>query len=398
MKVLHVMTAIDRGGAEGHLMELVTHQRAAGVEVAVAYLKGQGYWAPKMRELGVAVHFLDLKFYGHLAPVKALRKLVKGEHFDLVHAHLPPAELYVRLALLGISEQQLPLLITKHNDCAFHEQPGEGLLGRWVAKRAWKVVAISDAVRRFMIAPTLGLPDAQVETIVYGSNSKPYQSVAPEPVAALREQWKLPPENSIVIGFAGRLVPQKDIKILLRAFALFSTAHARGARLVMVGMGPLEAEMKQFADDLGLGDTVIWAGFREDVPVVMNAFDVFALTSKHEGFGLVLVEAMAAGKPVVATRAGAIPEVVVDGETGYLAEIGDSTAISEAFTRLLDPKLRQRLGEAGRQRAMERFSLGRMFAETDALYERCFRHYAKTPKTFASQTHESSATPSASIH
>lgn len=398
MKVLHVMTAIDRGGAEGHLMELVTHQRAAGVEVVVAYLKGHGYYVPKMREIGVTVHFLDLKFYGHFAPVKAVRKLVKEGHFDLVHAHLPPAELYVRLALVGISEQQLPVLITKHNDCAFHEQPGERMLGRWVAKRAWKVVAISDAVRRFMIEPTLGLPEDQVETIVYGSNAKPYESAAPEAVTALRAQWKLPTEDSMIIGFAGRLVPQKDIKVLLRAFAHFSGSHPHRARLVMVGMGPLEAEMKQFANDLGLGDTVIWAGFREDVPVVMNAFDVFALTSKHEGFGLVLVEAMAAGKPVVATRAGAIPEVVVDGETGYLAQIGDSTALSAAFARLLDPALRKRLGEAGRQRATERFSLDRMFIETDALYERCLRHYPKTPKIFASQAHESSAAPSASIH
>jgi glycosyltransferase involved in cell wall biosynthesis len=379
-------------------MELVTHQRAAGFEVVVAYLKGKGYYVPKMREIGVAVHFLDLKFYGHLAPVKAIRNLVKEGHFDLVHAHLPPAELYVRLALLGIGAQQLPLLITKHNDCAFHEQPGERMLGKWVAKRAWKVVAISDAVRRFMIEPTLGLPEEQVETIVYGSNSKPYESAAPEAVAALRAQWKLPTENSMVIGFAGRLVPQKDIKVLLRAFGLFSAAHPRGARLVMLGMGPLEAELKQFAAELGLGDSVIWAGFREDVPVVMNAFDVFALTSKHEGFGLVLVEAMAAGKPVVATRAGAIPEVVVDGETGYLAEIGDSTAISESFARMLDPELRKRFGEAGRQRATERFSLDRMFAETDALYERCLRHYAKVPKTAATQIANPSAAPSASIH
>lgn len=379
-------------------MELVKHQRAAGVEVVVAYLKGQGYWVPKMREVGATVHFLDLKYYGHLPPAKALRKLIQEGRFDLIHAHLPPAELYVRLALLGISARELPLLITKHNDCAFHEMPGEKLLGRWVARRAWKVIAISDAVRRFMVEPTLGLPEEQVETIVYGSDASAYASAPAEAVAALRQQWKPEKEEGIIIGFAGRLVPQKDIKTLLRAFAFFREWHQLKARLVLVGMGPLEAELKQFGADIGLEDDVVWAGFREDVPAVMHAFDVFVLTSKHEGFGLVLVEAMAAGKPVVATRAGAIPEVVADGETGYLTDIGDSAAICAAFEKLLDPALRQRLGEAGRRRTIERFSLDRMFAETDDLYARCFRHYAKNPSSAANDSPRPEPAPGATGH
>ena len=104
-----------------------------------------------------------------------------------------------------------------------------------------------------------------------------------------------------------------------------------------------------------------------------------AATSIHEGFGLVLVEAMAAGKPVVATRAGAIPEVVVDGETGYLTDAGDCLALRHAFEKLLDPAVRERLGAAGRQRVKEKFTLDRMFAETDALYASCLAHYGKKP-------------------
>ncbi len=375
------MTAIDRGGAENHLMDLVTHQLGAGMDVTVAYLKGKGYWVPRMRELGAKVHFLDLKYYGDRGPVQRLRQLITGETFDLVHAHLPPAELYVRFALRGISARQLPLLVSKHNDCAFHDRlPGERLLGRWVARRAWKVVAISAAVRAYMVGKTLGLPQEQVETIYYGSDPKPYENVSADAIAEQRKAWGVVEGKHTVFGFMGRFVPQKDIGTLLRAFALFRTANPSKAKLVLVGQGPLTAEMRRISKDLVLlDDEVIWAGFREDVPLVMNAIDVFVLTSIHEGFGLVLVEAMAARKPVVATRAGAIPEVVVDGETGYITEAGDAVALRQAFEKLLDPKVRATLGAAGAQRVKEKFTLDRMFAETDALYARCLAHYGKEP-------------------
>jgi glycosyltransferase involved in cell wall biosynthesis len=387
MKVLHVMTAIDRGGAENHLMDLVTHQCARGMDVTVAYLKGKGYWVPRMRELGAKVHCLDLRYYGDHAPVQRLRKLVKGESFDLVHAHLPPAELYVRLALLGVPATRLPMLISKHNDCAFHDSlAGERWLGRWVARRAWKVVAISEAVRRYMVGPTLGLPEAQVETIYYGSDPRPSEGVSAEAIAEQRKAWGITKEKEIVVGFMGRFVPQKDIRTLLRAYAFFKTSNPFRSKLVIVGQGPLEAEMRQFAADLDLleGD-VIWAGFREDVPLVMNAFDVFMLTSVHEGFGLVLVEAMAARKPVVATRCGAIPEVVVDGETGCLTEAGDCVGLRYALEKLLDRSERERMGAAGALRVKEKFTLERMFAETDALYARCLAHYGKKPTEAAAR-------------
>jgi glycosyltransferase involved in cell wall biosynthesis len=311
--------------------------------------------------------------------VQRLRKLMAEDPFDLIHAHLPPAELYVRVALLGTPAERLPLLISKHNDCAFHDRlPGERLLGRWVARRAWKVVAISEAVRRFMVGPTLGLPVAQVQTISYGIDPGPYENVPSAAVVEQRKAWGITREGEMVLGFMGRFVPQKDIRTLLRAYALFRNRFP--SKLVIVGQGPLEAELRQFGMELGIPESAWhWAGFREDVPLVMNAIDVFALTSIHEGFGLVLVEAMAAGKPVVATRAGAIPEVVVDGETGYLAEPGDSAAVCAAFGKLLEPSVRARLGAAGRQRVKEKFTLDRMFAETDALYERCLAHYGKHP-------------------
>ena len=315
--------------------------------------------------MGARVEFLKLRFYGDPRPLRLLRAVVKSSRFDLIHAHLPPAELYTRAALATLGDDTTPLLISKHNDCPFHRLPGERALGRWVARRARMVIAISEAVNRYMTGPALGLPPAQVRTIRYGIDSTPYENVPPEKVAALRKEWAVS-DDTFVVGFAGRFVEQKAIPKLLEAFALFRKTAPCDTRLVLAGRGPLESALRLRAAQAGIVDHVVWAGFREDVPVMMRAFDAFALTSVHEGFGLVLVEALAAERPVVATKSGAIPEVVIEGETGFLANSPEEFA--HALTRLGDPKLRARFGAAGRLRVQENFALERMCAETDAAY------------------------------
>ena len=365
MKILHVITGIERGGAENHLFDLVKHQLGNGSRVTVAYLRGQGYWAPALRKLGARVEFLKLRFYGDPRPLRLLRAIIMESDFDLIHAHLPPAELYTRAALAALGDDTTPLVISKHNDCPFHRLPGERALGRWVAHRASMVIAISEAVRRYMTGPALGLPASQVRTIRYGIDSAPYENVPPEKVAALRKEWGVN-DDTFVVGFAGRFVEQKAIPKLLEAFALFRKIAPCETRLVLAGRGPLEAAMRLCAEHAGIAEHVVWAGFREDVPVMMRAFDVFALTSVHEGFGLVLVEAMAAGRAVIATRSGAIPEVVLEGETGFLADTLEDFA--RALAKLCDRKLRERFGAAGRARVKENFDLERMCAETDAAY------------------------------
>lgn len=379
LHVLHTITGIERGGAENHLFDLVKHQLASGMRVTVAYLRGQGYWAPALRKLGARVDFLKLRFYGDPRPLNLLRAILAETEFDLIHAHLPPAELYTRVALAVRGDDSTPLLISKHNDCPFHRLPGERALGRWVARRARMVIAISEAVNRYMTGPALGLPASQVRTIRYGIDSTPYENVPAEKVAALRREWGVK-DDTFVIGFAGRLVEQKAIPKLLEAYSLFFKTAPCDTRLVLAGRGPLNAELRLCVARLGIVDHVVWAGFREDVPVMMRAFDAFALTSVHEGFGLVLVEAMAAERPVIATRSGAIPEVVLEGETGFLAN--NPPEVAHALSQLCDPQLRARFGAAGRLRVKERFDLDRMCAETDAAYRDLLPH-AKTEPALA---------------
>jgi glycosyltransferase involved in cell wall biosynthesis len=371
LRVLHVITGIDRGGAENHLLDLVKHQRTSGVAVTVAYLRGKGYWSAAFEALGVDVHPLGLRFYGELRPLVRLGRLLRSTEFDLVHAHLPPAELYVRLALLGISREALPLLITKHNDERFCDAPGKEVLGRWVARRAERLIAISDAVKRYMSGLGLGVEERKLETIYYGIDAARFSQSPRALAASLRKHWDIAPEE-LAIGFVGRLVPQKDIATLIRGFALFAAAFDN-AKLVIVGSGPLEGELRCRANELGISHRVVWAGFRDDIVTVMSAFDIFALTSIHEGFGLVLLEAMASRLPVVATRAGAIADVVADGETGILVDPRRPAEVAAAFHKLTDVRLRTQFGAAARARVLREFTLEKMCEETDTLYARCVR-------------------------
>ena len=153
-------------------------------------------------------------------------------------------------------------------------------------------------------------------------------------------------------------------------------AESPKARLVIVGTGRAEAAMRRLAYELRISDRIVWAGFRDDIRRVMGSFDIFALTSIYEGFGLVLVEAMASRRAVIATRVGAIPEVV--GTTGLLISPRSPDELAAAFHQLSDHALRERLGEAGRQRVLDEFSLERMWEETDALYEQCLLEGSRT--------------------
>jgi glycosyltransferase involved in cell wall biosynthesis len=145
-------------------------------------------------------------------------------------------------------------------------------------------------------------------------------------------------------------------------------ADIPGVRFVLVGQGPLEAELRRLASERGLNDTVIFTGYREDAPRVTSTFDVFALASEHEGLSIALIEALALGKPCVVPRVGGLAEVIEDGKQGFLVPSGDVAALSEAIVRLLrDPGLRSEMGEAGRARARA-FDIRRAVARMETVY------------------------------
>lgn len=366
--MLHVITTIARGGAENHLVDLIHGQLAQGWTVKVAYLKdfGDHYWRQHLTEIGVETFYLGLRLYGQLIPALSLRRTISRVRPDIVHAHMPPAELYTRLALIG--RPQVPLIISKHNDKSFLRNSSGKEFEQWCAGRASRIIGISGAVTRFFDNRWPRSIAGNLTTIQYGLDANPYKAVTDREVATLRGAWGVS-AGEVVVGTVARLNCQKALDIMIRGFGLARQQSKTPLRLVIIGRGELEADLKELAASLGLNDHVVFGGFRTDIPAVMRSFDVFALTSDFEGFGLVLLEAMSASRPVLATAVSAIPEVVADGETGVLVPPQSPGSFAKALVELLDPTRRRILGEAGLQRVETQFLLATMVDTTLRVYE-----------------------------
>lgn len=369
MKVFHIITTINRGGAENHLRDLIDGQmRLYNVEATCAYLKGNSYWAQDLERIGCQVNPLQLRRYGEIRPALRLRRLIQDFAPDIVHAHLAPAELYARVALLGGTVQKVPMLITRHNHNRFYDGRGAEFIERWVTSRAQHFIGTSESVRRHFSEKISGISE-RFTVIPYGIDAKPMTSVSCEQILRLRQEWGVE-KDTILMGTVARLVSIKALHVLLEGFARLRKEHpGLPLKLVIVGDGPLETSLRKLALELGLGRSVVWAGFRQDIPIVMNALDVFVLTSRSEGFGLVLLEAMSASKPIICTKVGALPEIVVEGETGLMVPVENVGALTKAMAIMAqDSALRRRFGEAGFRLTAAKFSLDSMYQKTMAVY------------------------------
>ena len=346
-------------GSEGHLLALLPALRAAGIDARFLGLDVPGSEAPRfyerLDELGVPHR--SVRCGPDVSPrlARAVVRAVRAENPDLLHTHLVHADVYGAIAA---AVTRTPYVSTRHNDDRYLLGPFR-YLDRGFARGARRLIAISDAVRIFL--EKAGHDRAKLVTIRYGLDAIPGASSEPTP-----EQVGIPPGAPLALA-VGRLIAQKDHATLLRAFALVH-AELPEARLAILGSGPLESETRALVRALGLDDAVSLPG-RTDIRDWLERSNVFVHTSRWEGFGIVLLEAMLASLPVVATSVSAVPEVVADGETGVLVAVGDVGGIASALRELLDDSERaQQLGSAGRVRALREFSVARMAERTVEVY------------------------------
>lgn len=363
-RLLLIATGIDRRGAESHVLALGGGFAARGWEVGVAYWGGSGELAPEFRGAGVAVHRLD--FRGALNPgsLPAFIRLIRAFRPDIVHTHLPLAEFYGNLAAALC---RIPAVVsTKHSDHALFRRPSVRLGHRLMSAPNSAVVAVSQHMARFIHKVGLwpGTPLVTIHNgLDVGAVDRAGDAVR---VAELRAELAAPP--GWLIGAAGRLAPEKGFDTLIGAMPGV-LAELPDARLVIAGAGPERAGLQAQIERLGVARSVHLLGARADLPTLMHVMDVFVLPSRAEPFGLVLLEAMAARKPVIATAVGGVPEVVLDQQTGDLLPPSDAPRLADAVVALLRHAQRaQSYGEAGRQRAERVFPLERMLAATERLY------------------------------
>ena len=356
---LHIDTARTWRGGQNQVLLTVLGLRALGHRaMLVAHAAGE------LRQR--AAEGLDLiplapKTEMDLSAAWRLSRLLKRLRPDVVHAHDPHGVAMAALALSMSTEPAAPPLVAARR-VDFHIKGNA--LSRWKYRQVDCFVCASEAIRQMLIAD--GIPAARAVTIHEGID---LGRVAAAPAADLHADLWLP-HHAPIVGNVAALVPHKGQRHLIEAAAIV-TKKVPDARFVIAGEGELRAVLERQIKDHRLEKHVFLAGFRPDILSVHKAFDIFVMSSVTEGLGTSLLDAMACGKPIVATRVGGMPEVVIDGLTGLLVAPRDHEAMADAIVTLLrDDALRTRMGAAGQVRVREKFSAERMVQDTLALYQR----------------------------
>ncbi|GIV80932.1 MAG: glycosyl transferase [Anaerolineae bacterium] len=367
MRVVHLSKVTGIAGSENHLLALLPGLRARDVDARLWALTEPGkpieHLVAQAQTLGIPVTRLTIRHDADITLVWRLARLLRRERPDIVHTHLIHADLYGTVAarLAG-----LPWVISsRHNDDRFRYRLPVRLLNRLLWHWTDAGIAISDAIRDFSIRIE-GAPAGRIHTIHYGLDPATLPAL---PAARHEVRMRLGlPDDALLIGSACRLIEQKGLSYALSGFASVAQDFPQ-AHYVIAGDGPLRSDLQRQAEALRIAERVHFLGWQDRVYPVLASLDVFLAPSLWEGFGLVLLEAMAYHLPIISTRVSAIPEIVLDGETGWLVSPRDADALAKALrAALADPLERQRRGELGRQRLEREFTVAAMVERTLALY------------------------------
>jgi glycosyltransferase involved in cell wall biosynthesis len=296
---------------------------------------------------------IDLRLLG------ALAAQLRADKIQLVHTHHLGQLLYAGLAARLVGAK---VVHTEHEFYSLSNRRLQILLW-FLVKMADVVTAVNDPVSSFL-RDQVGIPSPKIVTIQNGIDISPY--LAAMPIARSELGWS---NNDVVVGCVARLEPEKGVAILLEAFSLV-LKHQPNAKLLIAGDGGERERLRSTSGRLGLNGSVHFLGTRSDIPEVLATCNVVALPSIHEGLPMALLEAMAAGKAVVATRVGAIPDVVRDGRSGLLVPPGNVTSFAQALSFLIgDQNKRQEMGVEAHKVVKESYSFNRMIESYEALYQ-----------------------------
>jgi L-malate glycosyltransferase len=360
---LHIDTARTwRGGQNQVLVTVMCLRAMRHRTMLVAHSGGE---LRQRAEEGLDLIPLAPRTEMDLGAAWRLSRILKQLKPDIVHAHDPHGVAMAALALsMSTQLAKPPLVASRRVD--FHLRGNS--LSRWKYRQVDCFICASDAIRQMIVAD--GVPDARAVTVHEGIDVGRIDAAPP---AKLHEELWLP-HHAPLVGNVAALVPHKGQRHLIDS-AVLVLGQVPDARFVIAGEGELRPSLERQVKEHHLEKHVMLTGFRPDVLSLHKAFDIFVMSSITEGLGTSLLDAMAAGKPVVATAVGGIPEVVVDGETGFLVAPRDHEAMAGAIVRLLtDEPLRRRMGEAGRARVRTRFSAERMVQQTLKVYQRVAMH------------------------
>jgi glycosyltransferase involved in cell wall biosynthesis len=354
VRVLQVALSLDPGGTERLVLDIARGLASHGLEPAVCCLDSPGAWAADLERDGIPVESLARRPGFRPGVSVGIARIARERRIDVLHCHQYTPYVYGCLAKL--LRPSLRLVFTEHGRLSDAPPSAKRrLVNPWLARVPGARFAVCEELKRYLVAE--GFPENRLGVIYNGIDLG--SAPGPDDRRAARERLGLD-DTRLVVGTVARLDPVKDHATLLDAFARIR-GHVPDAALVLIGDGPERTALEARAAAAGIADAVSFLGTRSDVRRLLPGLDLFVNSSRTEGVSLTIVEAMAAGLPVVATRVGGTPEVVADGRTGLLVPPADPETMAAAAAALAaDPERARRLGVAARALAEERFAFDRM--------------------------------------
>lgn len=363
ISVCHILPALPAHGAEQLLLDIVRHIDRDRVRLSVCLISDLGPLVKEFEALGIPVAFLPKKSRKDLSVIFRLASFWRKSRFDIVHTHLFTADLWGRLAGLL---SRVPIVSTSHTT----SDPNVGQLGRWLDqlldRRHDAVICVSEAVRRYRISEA-GFNPRKLHLIENGIDLDRFRKTASK--EEMEARLGLPPGRRWAV-IVGRLVPLKGHRFLIGALSLLAKDRPGLADvgLLIVGDGEEEEDLRRQVCDLGLSDRVVFLGLRRDIPDILGMSEVLVLPSSREGLPIVLLEAMAASLPVVVTPVGGIPEVVVEGKTGFFVT-QEPASIASALRRIFEnPETSRAMGSNARHLIEERYDIRVVARRYENLY------------------------------
>jgi glycosyltransferase involved in cell wall biosynthesis len=360
---LHVDTARTWRGGQNQVLLTVNGMRSIGHRAAlVAHPDGE---LRRRAAEGLELIPIAPRTEMDLSAGWKFSRLLKRLQPDVIHAHDPHGVAMAALALsIGAAAARggpTPALVAARR-VDFHLKGNS--FSRWKYRQVDCFIAASEAIRQMLVAD--GVPAERTITVHEGID---VEHALAAPAVNVHEAFWLP-HGAPVVGNVAALVPHKGQRYLVDAARLV-VQQVPDARFVILGEGELREHLEKQVHEHHLEKHVLLPGFRTDVLGCIKGFDLFVMSSVTEGLGTSLLDAMACARPIVATSAGGIPEIVEDGVNGLLVPVRDHHALAEAIIRALkDAALRQRMGDAGFARVNERFTVERMVAQTASVYTR----------------------------
>jgi len=364
LRIIHITHSLEIGGLERVVLDLARGFRSKGHAVSLCCLDRKGELGEMAESEGFEIFSLGKKAGVNYQLPLLIRKIVKEGAFDVMHTHNEAGLIYGVAAALFSG--RCIIVHTEHGkELEYHGQKRLHAVERFLWSKVDHLVAVSEVLRD-EVCKNLKIKREKVLVVPNGIHVEKYY----HPEGRLEKRKALGiDKNSFVIGNVGRLVPLKNHKFLVDVFKEIGREFTN-ARLFVIGGGPLLEELRKYAYGIGLSSSAVFLGERADVQELLPAFDLFVLPSLTEGISITLLEAMAAGIPIVASAVGGNPEIVEDGRTGLLIPLKNMSAWVQGIKGLIaDREMREILSIAGRTRVRNRFSLETMLENYRSVYE-----------------------------